>query len=177
MYKIIARVKLIAFLMAVLLLCPAVLAQADGDYVFRKVKWGMSLEEVKASEEQQKDSQLIKGDSYELKYRMKIYGSEAQVTYFDLNKGLELVTVDVIPPALGANDLEGTMEAFKRVLNKKHGKIDWGDKIVLPHTWLTSETCIWLMIFNKGSGQEGEIIQLLYQPKEKCSLKPNEPIS
>lgn len=105
-------------------------AFADDDYVFRKVKWGMTMEDVIASEEGQTDSELIKNiqgfpvdRSYSLAaYSTEMFGVKAKIIYnFTKNKNeLSLIEILVIDTCLKNTTPEGCLDGINSLLMSKY---------------------------------------------------------
>ena len=99
------------------------------DYVFRKVKWGMTFEQVMASEEFQRDSKLKDKSEFEdgdktgiLKYEMYIYDSMVNVEYciLDGRDGLFKIVLYISPPAFDKSDPAEIETELNRLITKKY---------------------------------------------------------
>ena len=154
-----------------ILLASAGFCLAADEYVFRKVKWGMSPDEIKAIEKAESDSELVEDHDYIFTYKMNIYDSEAMVSYRCNLTGLDSIVVFVKIPALGANDLKSTEGAFREALNEKYGKMDYGKNVIVaPETWQIKNKCIGLF----GSSSDNQV-NIIYLKPTECSRLKQEP--
>lgn len=107
-------------------------AFADDDYVFRKVKWGMTIEEVKKSEGLQKDSKYSGGvkpsavtnNCYTNTYRADMFGVKTDITYAFPEETSRLAAISIIIPShcLGSKTVNKCLDGINEMLTKKYGE-------------------------------------------------------
>lgn len=114
----------------------------EAGYVFRRVKWGMPLKEIKAGEAQT-NSKLSMEDKKKLIYEIKIHESAATVFYLcSEEKGLDMILVLITFPDLDEKGLEEITNTFKKMFDEKYKRDAPGYKTIEPDKWYTPETNI-----------------------------------
>ncbi|MGX9367451.1 hypothetical protein ACTVJH_15655 [Desulfoplanes sp. PS50] len=139
-----------------------------GDFTFRKTKWGMTTEDVKASE----PLQIAKEDEGILGYKTSVLGKNVFVVYFFIDNQLTRARYALVESHSNKNDFITDYEDFKKILMKKYGnpfkdesfwrndlyKDDyshWGTAISLGHliyfsNWKTEDTEISNMLMGEN---------------------------
>lgn len=156
---------------------------ADDNRAFRRADWGMSLEEVRASEEAQSDSvgykkpepakgkrQAGRNEKPSLWYHVDMFGSKALVVYYFDQNGprkdrLSSVMVSVFAPALGQPDLPGTYAAFSALLTEKYGAPVKLGRSALGLEWQTPAKTINATFSKEMDNKLSEMVVLLYTPR------------
>ena len=157
--------KRLAFLLILLiiLLCPKIVLAAD-EMTFRKTTWGMSLNQVKASE----SVKLFKQGENELAGKTTVVGKDMFLYYEFIDNQLVRANYMLLESHINKNDYITDYEDFKKILTKKYGRpkkdeiiwkndlfkdsySDWGQAVSIGHlvyrsTWKTPCTEIVLVL-------------------------------
>lgn len=111
--------KRLAFLLILLmvLLCPRILLAAE-KATFRKTTWGMSLEQVKASESLEK----FKQTKNMLAYETTVAGKDVGIKYDFIDNQLVSAGYFLLESHINRNDYIDDYKDFKKILTKKYGR-------------------------------------------------------
>ena len=160
--------KRLTFLLILLmvLLCPRILLAAEKEATFRKTSWGMSIEQVKASETVKLFKQ--KGEEEIFTCKTTVIGKEVGLGYFFINNQLVRAEYVLMETYTNKNNYIDDYIEFKKIIIKKHGypktdetfwrnelfkddRSNWGRAVSAGHlvyasTWETPSTKIILML-------------------------------
>ncbi|MDP8206716.1 MAG: hypothetical protein P9L92_08655 [Candidatus Electryonea clarkiae] len=139
-----------------------------GDFTFRKTKWGMTEDEVKASE----PLETAEENERYLAYKTSVIGKDVFVVYFFIDNQLTRARYVLADSHSNKNDFITDYEDFKAILIKKYGNpvqddsiwkndlykddySDWGTAISIGHlvyfsNWKTNDTEISNMLMGEN---------------------------
>ena len=129
----------------IILLCPKIVLAAD-EMTFRKTTWGMSLEQVKASESLEIFEQMG-GDA--LAYKVTVAGKDMLLGYIFIDDQLVRAKYLLIEPHINMNDYITDYSDLKRILEKKYGRPEY-DKIFWKNDLLKNSYSKWGIAVSAG---------------------------
>lgn len=120
---------------------------ADDGFVFRKLKWGMTYDEVLEIESRSKDIKLIteglrpavgEGLSYETSW----FHTDTSLHYLFKNYKLSAIAINLATPAFSLDNWEESHIKLKDLLIKKYGRIYCDADITGCNVWFKDDKYI-----------------------------------
>jgi hypothetical protein len=135
------------------------------DYDFRKVRWGMSIQQVKESE----PLEISHTEENLLGYKTKVIDKNVFLIYFFVEDKLVRATYGLADEHSNKNDFINDYNDFKNILIKKYGKpvkenTYWRNNLYKSDTsqWGFAISLAHLSYFAQWESEETQIISSLY---------------